>query len=431
MVAVQIDPRFRSRIPERVRLLVLGGGCHGVGVLHDMASRGWQDIHLVERSTIGAGTSSRSTKLIHGGLRYLQHVRDFSLVAEALRERQTMIKVAPDLVKPIELLFPVLKSGGVSRPVIKIGLSLYDLLAGRANVGRHRSIPMAEASGLAPMLNLNLVKHIYQFWDCQMDDLALANRIATSAVHMGAGITEGCSAVKIRPANDGFEVDIVQADGSRRTISALYVFNALGPWSNDLLAQSQIRPAWNGINNRGAHLVFPDLGLKAGLFLQSPSDGRIFFVLPWRGQTLVGTTEDRHEKSQDDLRVTSTEVAYLLSRCNQWLSRPLLEKDIVTTFCGLRWLAADGKSSLTATSRAWTIDEQRSKRGLLLTLYGGKWSTYRALAETIGNRITTHFGEYKPTQTKDPAAWHKEPGFEFDPVSRFVKQVPAQLGADF
>lgn len=420
--------RFGSRLPDRVRLLVLGGGCHGVGVLHDMASRGWQDIHLIERSTIGAGTSSRSTKLIHGGLRYLQHVRDFPLVAEALRERQTLMKVAPDLVKPIELLFPVLRKGGVSRPMIKIGLSLYDFLAGRANVGRHQSLHMTDVARLAPMLNQDLIKHVYQFWDCQMDDLALVNRVATSAVQMGAGITEGCAAIKIRSANDGFEVDVQQSDGTIKTISALYVFNALGPWSNDLLTKSQMKPTWYGFNNRGAHLVFPDLGLKAGLFLQSPDDGRIFFVLPWKGQTLVGTTEERHEKSQDDLTVSPSEVNYLLERCNRWLNRPLAEKDIVTTFCGLRWLAADGKSSLTATSRAWTIDEQRGRRGLLLTLYGGKWSTYRALAETIGNRITTHFGEFKPTRTKDPAVWHQGSELEFDPVTRFDTQVPPVLG---
>jgi len=396
---------LRRQLPDRVRVLILGGGCHGLGVLHDLASRGWRDIHLVDKSTIGSGTSSKSTKLIHGGLRYLQHVRDFPLVAEALRERRVLLTVAPDIVKPLELIFPVLKSGGVSRLAIKAGLTLYDLLAGRANVARHHRLTGEEALARAPVMNLDAFSSFYGFWDCQMDDLALSHRVAASAVRLGAGISENCSVERIRQIDDGFEVEIREPTGSLRKVSALFVLNALGPWSNNLLTASGMVPAWNGINVRGAHVVFPDVGLKAGLFLQSPADKRIFFVLPWRGHTLVGTTEARQEGSPDDVAVQDSEVSYLLERCNTYLNRPFRPADAVSTFCGLRWLAADEDSSLTATSRAWSIGERRSKRGLLMTIYGGKWSTYRALAQTIGDRITSHFGEFRPSRTMEPSAW--------------------------
>src|SRR5688572_18461828 len=122
---------YTDELPTRVRVLVLGGGIHGAGVLHDMASRGWRDVHLLEKSRLGDGTSSKSTKLIHGGLRYLRRLSDFGLVAEALRERQTLMRLAPDLVTPVELLFPILKRGGMPRAMVKTGLSLYDRLAGR------------------------------------------------------------------------------------------------------------------------------------------------------------------------------------------------------------------------------------------------------------------------------------------------------------
>ena len=137
MIGVQVST-FSHPVPDRVRVLVLGGGIHGVGALHDMASRGWQDVHLIEKGCLAAGTSSSSTKLVHGGLRYLKRIRDFELVIGALRERRLLMDLAPDLVKPIELLFPVLKKGGMGRFMIKAGLTLYDRLAGRLGINPHR-----------------------------------------------------------------------------------------------------------------------------------------------------------------------------------------------------------------------------------------------------------------------------------------------------
>jgi glycerol-3-phosphate dehydrogenase len=370
-----------------------------------MASRGWRDIHLVEKDVLGYGTSSRSTKLIHGGLRYLKHIRDFGLVTEALRERHRLLSLVPDLVHPLEMLFPILKKGGMPRLMVKAGLTLYDRLAGKYALEPHRWVDPAEAFVYAPNLNLEKFSTFYAFSDCQTDDLGLVRRIAASAKKLGAGITEGCTAKKITMTDDGWDVEMELASGQRKVVSALYLVNALGPWANALLEGSSIKPTHNAINNRGAHLLLRDMGLKVGLFLQSSDDHRIFFLLPWKGHTLLGTTEEIFSGDPDDLVVRPDEIEYLLERCNSYLVTPLKTDDIVATFAGLRWLAVEEGSNISDTSRAYVVGERTSKRGLLMTLYGGKLTTYRSLAETIGDRLTAHFGEFRNTKTDDKQFW--------------------------
>jgi len=415
-----------SALPDRVRVLILGGGIHGVGLLHDLASRGWHDIHLVERHTLGFGTSSRSTKLIHGGLRYLQNIRDFGLVAESLRERRTLMRVAGDIVKPLELIFPVLKQGGVSRPVIKMGLTLYDLLSGQYGLEKHHRLTPDEVSGKAPPLALDRFRHFYSFHDCQTDDLELVRRVSSSAVRQGGSVSENCEAIRIEPGDDGWLVTVRRPDGKEHVISALYVFNALGPWAHKILENSRIAPTHRAVNNRGSHVIVKDMGLKSGLFLQSPEDGRIFFMLPWLGHTILGTTEDRHSGDPDEVHAEQKDVDYILGRANRYLKSPLSMHHIEATFSGLRWLALEEGHTLTATSRNHIIGEHSGRRGLLMTLYGGKLSAYRALCQEIGDRITAHFGEFKPSRTSEIDSWVKGTGHHPETaITRFVKPVTA------
>lgn len=397
---------FNDPLPPRVRVLVLGGGIHGVGVLHDMASRGWRDIHLLEKAQLGAGTSSKSTKLIHGGLRYLKRVTDFPLVAEALRERKILMELAGDLVKPIELYLPILKKGGMARVTVKAGLTLYDRLAGsKYRLTPHRAVSHEEVAQQAPMLNLDLCKTVYSFWDGQTDDVGLVGRVGASARKLGASITEGACATRVTATEDGWDVEVRYPDGTLRTVSALYVVNTVGPWANRLLESSGIQPTHRAVNNKGSHLLFDDIGLKVGLFLQASDGARIFFLLPWEGFTLLGTTEDLYNDDPDNVQVSEGEIRYLLENCNRFLTKPLSHADIVRVFAGLRWLAVEDGHSLSETSRAYTIGERSSKRGLLITLYGGKLTTYRNLSKTIGDRITMHFGEFRPSQTDTAECW--------------------------
>jgi len=396
---------FDANLPDRVRVLVLGGGIHGVGVLHDMATRGWQDVHLVEKSTLASGTSTASTKLIHGGLRYLKRIRDFGLVIEALRERKLLMELAPDLVKPVELYFPVLKSGGMPRFIIKIGLLLYDFLAGKYRIGSHKWVAKSQVKQDCPHLDLEKITAVYSFFDGQTDDYALVHRAAESAVKLGANISENTKVIAVAESEDGWDVVVEDSQGERKSISALYVVNCLGPWSGDFLEKSEIKPTHYGINNKGIHLLLPDLGIKKGMFLQARDDERIFFVLPWYGLTLVGTTEELYEGNPDDLAVKGEEVDYLLRHLNYYMDQPIERQQILKVFAGLRWLVADPNGSLTATTRSHEIGEISGKRGLLLTIYGGKLTTYREMAKLIGNKITTDFGEFKPSNTDRPDNW--------------------------
>lgn len=398
---------FADPLPARVRVLVLGGGIHGVGILHDLASRGWRDIHLVEKSRCGSGTSSRSTKLIHGGLRYLRNIRDFWLVSESLRERKVLLRLAGDIVKPLELLLPALKRAGMPRFMLRTGLGLYDLLAGKAGIAKHRHLSIAEARAKVPTLDMDIITSVFSFWDAQTDDLALVRRVAASARKLGAGISEGWTARSFQRTEDGWLVHLVSAAGEVRLVSALYVVNALGPWANSFLEQNGLTPVYTGFNNEGIHLLFPDMGHKAGTLLQSPEDDRIFFVLPWFGKTLVGTTESVFAGDPDKLHIQEESVRYLLGRANRFFKGAFREQDIQATFSGLRWLACDDKRDISRTSRGYEIGEHANQRGLMLTLYGGKLTTYRKLSETIGNRILSHFGEQRPSRTHEAEMWAK------------------------
>ena len=393
-------------LPTRVRTLVIGGGIHGAGLLHDLASRGWTDIALIERSRLSCGTSARSTKLIHGGLRYLRNLRDFPLVTEALKERKVLESVAPDLIKPIELFLPVLKSGGMPSFVLRTGLGLYDFLAGSRNIHPHRVVRSSqEIQDQIPLLDRDKVSKVLSFWDMQTDDAALVYRVSGSAQKLGAKVYEHCEAVRVTPSPDGWDVTIKDKKGELKTISALYVFNAMGPWAHDLFDRSDLKPKFHGVNSKGAHLILGDLGQKVGMFLQSPDDDRIFFILPWEGKTLIGTTEEGFSAHPDELTVTDKDVKYLLERCNRYLKQPLREQQIESVFAGLRWLQSDERRELGATTRAYAVSEHKSGRGVLFTLYGGKYTTYRNLAKTIGDRIVNYFGEIKPSATDNPRMW--------------------------
>ena len=410
-------------LPVRVRALILGGGIHGVGVLHDLASRGWRDIHLIEKATLGYGTSSKTTKLIHGGLKYLRSIRDFGLVTESLKERYILQELAGDLIHPIEFYFPVLKDGGISRYVLKCGLTMYDFLAGKQKIKNHRVVSNDEVKANVPIIDTSKFRQFFSFWDSQTDDLAFVKRVADSAVRSGANITEGCEAKSMWPCDDGWIVEVKMQNGSTQRISALYVINCLGPWSHHFLESNNITPTHRALNNKGIHILTDDLGLKRGLFLQSGSDDRIFFMLPWQRKTLIGTTEDLYDGDLDRIAISEKDVNYLIENCNRYLVNPIKEKDILASFAGLRWLAIEKSKNLSTTSRGYIIGEKTGGRGLLISIYGGKLTTYRSLAKTIGDRVTTHFGEFRPSMTHLKKSWATSETSKIeilDPIERYT-----------
>ncbi len=400
---------YSNEIPKRVRVLILGGGIHGTGTLHDLATRGWKDIFLVEKNTLASATSSASTKLVHGGLRYLQNPRNFPLVGSALKERYNLKNLAPDLVFPLEFYLPVLKHAGLPGPILKIGLTLYDILAGKYGVGKNKKLSLKEVQENTPYLNMENVSSVYRYWDMKTNDYKLVHRVADSALHLGAGIREHTEALTITPTEDGWLVTVKDTTQDKvYEISTKYLVNTTGPWSNRLLEKNNITPDYKAVNSKGVHLLFPDIGHKAAMFLQSPEDGRIFFVVPWEGATLVGTTETEYPGDPDKLTCDDVDIDYLLEKYNSYLTKKFTREDIIKTFAGLRWLPTTDNKSLGKISRESVVSEIPSKGGVLYTIYGGKLTTYRLLAQNIGDRIVKHFKSFEESHTIDPGMWFKE-----------------------
>lgn len=283
-------------IPQSVDVLVLGGGVHGVGVLHDLVSRGLKNVCLLEKNSLASGTSSKSTKLIHGGLRYLERISQMSMVFESLQERKFLLSVAPDIVHPIEILVPLLRSDFYNRAKIKVGLGLYDYLARKSLIKKHTGLNQEEVKEKVPILKEEYLKKVFSYWDAQTDDKTLVQRIANSAREFGAMVFEQSKVIDLIDNKDHWLV-IVEKSGVRYQIKSKYVINCMGPWTNQFFSKIKIKQIHKGINNKGVHLLVRDLGLKSGLLLTAKSDKRKFFILPWNGKTLIGTTEKEYTGS--------------------------------------------------------------------------------------------------------------------------------------
>lgn len=403
-----------KELPGRSRVIIVGGGIHGVGLSHDLASRGWRDTLLLEQNTLGSGTSTWSTKLIHGGLRYLQNPRQFSLVQESLRERKLLCELAPDIVKPLPLIYPIRKKGGRSPYVVRSGLWLYDRLAGKRNLHKHLPMNTAELEATLVGFNTELFSRGFTFWDAQTDDQRLVIRVASSAVRLGATLAEGVCVRKIEHTEHGMSLQVQDSKGHQRRLSALYVVLATGPWSHELLQRSQIKPRVEAVKNRGSHLLVDDIGLKVGLFLESPRrrDRRIFFALPWGGYTLIGTTEVLHSAAADQQRPSEQEIDELLEHFNAYRCEKISRKNIRYVFSGLRWLpcAEEGGDDLSNLSRESLLHFQRGSGGSggLWTIYGGKLTGYRLLARDLADQVLREFGTLSPSCTHRPELWARE-----------------------
>jgi glycerol-3-phosphate dehydrogenase len=353
-----------------VRLAVVGGGVNGLCIAWQCARAG-HAVTLYERGRLLGETSSGSTKLLHGGLRYLEHGQ-WRLVREALLERGWWLEHVPEHARALELWLPVYR--GVSRPrwMLGLGLSLYDLLAGRRRLGRHGWLAAAECLAAHPALKGEGLLGAFRFHDGQMDEAGLGAWVAGQARAAGAALHEHCP------------VEALAVDGTLRSAGerAAYdvVVNAAGPWAEDLLKRSGLRPGYRLDLVRGSHIVF-DEPAAAGYFFQVPGEARVFFVLPYQGRTLVGTTEVR-QRLDEPIACSEAEAAYLVDAYNAYFREPKRVEDVAETFAAVRplvWSAADpGRAS-----REHALERQ----GRLLTVYGGKWTTARALGATVARTV--------------------------------------------
>lgn len=352
-----------------MKCAVVGGGINGVMSGWALAKRGHL-VDLYERGELMGATSSASTKLIHGGLRYLES-GEFRLVREALRERLFWLNSAPDLVHRIELVVPVYRWSRRARWLLRTGLFLYDFLAGKANLGRHTWLASAELERLMPELVSEELLGGFAFFDAQMDDRALGLWAAEMAQRSGVHIRASApvEAVTTRGAlalnGTSFSYDVV--------------INAAGPWAEDLLRTSGISSAHHLDLVRGSHLLL-NRQPSRGLLVEAPQEERFCFIVPYQGKTLLGTTEVR-QSLEEPIECSPEEQSYLLSIYNRYIRPKASGSEIAGRFAGVRPLIRSSANQSRAT-REYAIETH----GQLVTIFGGKWTTAHALGEKVALR---------------------------------------------
>jgi glycerol-3-phosphate dehydrogenase len=362
-----------------MQVAVVGGGINGAGIAWELARKAY-DVTLFERGAFGAQTSSATTKLIHGGLRYLENLH-VGLVRESLRERGWLLEHAPELVKPVEILLPVYNDSPRSRLEIRIGLTLYDLLAGRHNIARHRVLTADEISAEAPLERRGL-RGGFSYWDAQVDDGQLARTVVDSARREGAKTREFTAVVAIDEDDGGWRIRTSTGEVQHFDL----VINAAGPWMNQLLQANDLSAAYRLSLVRGTHIVLRENVSGVGVLLQSVEDRRVFFVLPWKGTTLVGTTEVL-QSDPDETAPSDEEIDYLITRFNRYFRNKIGRPDVASAFAGARPLVGRA-SNPSAIGREYRV----VRRGSLINVFGGKMTTFMALARRVSMRVDNYFG---------------------------------------
>ncbi len=368
-------------------LIVIGGGATGLGVAVDAASRGFKTL-LLEQSDFAKGTSSRSTKLVHGGVRYLAQ-GNIGLVIEALQERGILLQNAPHLVRNESFIIPNYNWG--SSIFYSIGLSVYDLLAGKRSFGRSRLISRSETIRRIPNIRQSGLKSGVLYHDGQFDDARLALALTLTAIEQGATLLNYFPVTGLR--KEGGKINgVLTKDaetGNSYTLRAKTVVNATGVFVDEVLimdapeARPMVQPS------QGIHLVFDQsfLGPHDALMIPKTADGRVLFAIPWHGKTLIGTTDTPLEAHQLEPKALQEEIKFILDAAGSYLTRTPTRKDVLSVFAGLRPLAApqNEKQKTKEISRSHKLILSESG---LITITGGKWTTYRKMAEdTVDSAI--------------------------------------------
>ncbi|KJK11480.1 glycerol-3-phosphate dehydrogenase [Terrabacter sp. 28] len=378
----RIDPAHRASTWGELQdgafdVLVIGGGVTGAGVALDAATRGLRTA-LVEMRDFASGTSSRSSKLFHGGLRYLEQL-NFTLVREALHERELMLtRLAPHLVRPVPFLYP-LKGRVWERPYVGAGLALYDALAGRSSVPRHRHLSRTGARALCPALRPDALVGALQYYDAQADDARHTLTVARTAAHYGA-VVRSSTRVEGLVRDGGRVVGAELRDvetGARATVRASVVVNCTGVWTDDVQELADTRGRFRVRASKGVHLVVPRdrINSETGLILRTETS--VLFVIPWGNQWLVGTTDTDWNLDKAHPAASRSDIDYILSQVNSVLTTPLTHDDILGVYAGLRPLLSGESEATSQLSREHAV--ARPLPGLV-SVAGGKYTTYRVMA---------------------------------------------------
>jgi len=365
--------------------MILGGGINGCAIARKLSREG-KKVCLLERSTIGCGTSSNSSKLIHGGLRYLETGR-FGLVKESLKDRKRLFELYPDLVEMVPFYLPVYDDSLRPWWMIRTGLGMYDLFS-RQPEYHCKHIKNEDFAGKFPGVKMAGLHRVYVYYDGKTNDLELTRRIARDAVSAGCDVRENCQVISIKGNARVFHIMYKDGRGEYEA-EAPVLINATGPWIDEVNDQYQLPHNYRINKVSGIHIVINKSLVPDCMFLQT-SNRRIFFMIPWtEGQTIIGTTE-RMEKSRcDDIKVQEEDINYLLECANHYLREKISRYDICHTFLGIRPLVMDknDKGDATSMSRDYKIEVIREGKTKLIHVYGGKLTTCLSMAEKVGARV--------------------------------------------
>jgi glycerol-3-phosphate dehydrogenase len=368
-----------------VDVAVIGAGIHGAGVAQAAAAAG-HSVLLLEQSAIAAGSSSRSSKLIHGGLRYLE-TGQFHLVRESLHERATLLRLAPELVRLQRFYIPIYPDTRRRPWQLRTGLSLYALLGSLSSAARFGSVPQ-RLWGTLDGLDTQGLQAVFCYHDAQTDDRALTGAVLRSAQGLGARLLCPAQFTGATLTDEAVLLHF-RRDGNNEQLRARVLVNAAGPWADTLshaITPAIPVPALECV--QGAHIVLPGALSRGIYYVESPRDGRALFVMPWRGELMIGTTETRFHGDPATVAPSHAEIHYLLGALKHYFPRyrACSPEDITTSFAGLRVLPG-GTGHAFHRSRETLLVPDRAARPRVLSIYGGKLTTYRAVAQRALQRI--------------------------------------------
>jgi glycerol-3-phosphate dehydrogenase len=368
-------------------LAVIGGGINGTGIARDATGRGLR-VLLVEQNDLASGTSSASTKLIHGGLRYLEHYA-FRLVHEALAEREVLLRMAPHVIRPLRFTLPPHEAGR-SSVVLRLGLFIYDHLGGRKLLPPTKTIDLTHHEVGAPLKRR--FKSGFQYSDCWVDDSRLVVLNALDAAERGASIRTRTKCLRAE-RSDQWRL-VLNARGNREVVTARVLVNAAGPWVGDVSEMVLRQPGPARVRLvKGSHIVVPRLFDHASAYIFQNPDGRVVFAIPFETDfTLIGTTDEDFKGDVNSVAPSPDEINYLREAVMEYFRQPVAPDEVVWTFAGVRALYDDGSSKPEDTTRDYHLDlDKHYGEAPLLTVFGGKITTYRRLAESALQMLSPFF----------------------------------------
>ncbi len=423
------DHRTPTTAVTTCDVLIVGGGINGVGIARDLAGRGLKVV-LCEKDDLAAHTSSSSTKLIHGGLRYLEYY-EFSLVRKALAEREVLLKSAPHIMWPLRFVMPHDPS---MRPalMIRAGLFLYDHLARREVLPGSHGINLREHPAGAPLKPEFTRGFVYS--DGWVDDARLVVLNAIDAAERGASVLTGWRCVDAQRDATGWQLQLQDASGACRRVSAHALVNAAGPWAAQFLQEHAHLKESKALRLvKGSHIVVKKLFDHDHAYIFQNPDRRIIFAIPYEGEfTLIGTTDVEHDGPAGQARINDDEIAYLCERASRYFAKPVTPADVVWSYAGVRPLLGDETSDASAVTRDYQLDFDTAQAPLL-TVWGGKITTFRKLAEEAADGLCRHLGIKKPAWTAgaylpggDLSAWIGPPVRPDSDFERFDQALAQQ-----